>query len=760
MMNTVRDDARAQATEPVRAHERVHADEAANLVFAGPGEMRARCRAFDWAATPLGPVARWPLSLRTIVTTMLASRHPMFLWWGPELIQIYNDAYRPSFAEGGRDVRALGARGAEFWTEIWEIIGPQIGQVMAGGEATWHEDQLVPIERNGRIEDVWWTYSYGPAFDDAGTVGGVLVVCQETTARVLTERRLTALNRELDVERSRLAYAFQQAPAFLAIVRGSPYVFEFANEAYYQLVGRRDLVGRPVFDAIPESRGQGFEAILDRVVATGEPFVGREMPIVLARTPGAPAEERLIDFLYFPLIEADGRRSGVIAHGVDVTEHVRSRQDVERLLLESERARAEAEAARERTAGLQSLTAALSTASTVDEIAEAIAAHATSVLGAVGTVVARLSADGGHLELLRASHMPDGVREAWRRFPVSAAVPLADAARTRAPLYIESRADWTARYPELEPLLNASGHHANAVVPLIVDERVLGVMGAAFDAPRVFDDDDRALMLTLARQCAQALERARLFEAERVARTAAESANRTKSEFLAVMSHELRTPLNAIGGYTELMELGIRGPLTDEQRHDLARIRKSQRHLLGLINDVLNYTRVEAAAVRYEIEDIPLDETLTTCDALTSPQRRAKGLAFRYDGCDPALTVRADREKLQQIVLNLLTNAIKFTEQGGRIDLACIVDPGSVRVTVSDTGTGIAEDQLERIFEPFVQLHTRLTRTKEGVGLGLAISRDLARGMRGELTVESTPGVGSTFAVMLPRADSAVAHGP
>ncbi|MCU0633307.1 MAG: PAS domain-containing protein [Gemmatimonadaceae bacterium] len=163
----------------------------AERLFAGPGEMRARCRAVDWARTPLGPVAGWSQSLRTIATTVLGSRNPMFLFWGPEGVQLYNDAYRPSLGEShGADSRhpaALGASAAAFWTEIWDVIGPQIAQVMTGGEATWHEDQLVPIWRNGRLEDVWWTYSYSPVRDDDGSVGGVLVTCQETTRRVVAD---------------------------------------------------------------------------------------------------------------------------------------------------------------------------------------------------------------------------------------------------------------------------------------------------------------------------------------------------------------------------------------------------------------------------------------------------------------------------------------------------------------------------------------------------------------------------------------------
>jgi signal transduction histidine kinase len=744
----------------------------ADAVFTGGGELGALCREFDWGSTPLGPVDAWSHSLRTTAATVINSRHPMFLWWGPELIQIYNDGYRPSLGVGGRHPRALGMGAREFWTDIWEIIGPQIEGVMSAGEATWHEDQLVAIERNDRIEEVYWTYGYSPVRDDDGSIGGTLVVCQETTSRVIAERRLRTLHRlaaaqprgsledvarqvmstlvgdrldipfallytasdatvagvtaaaatsaaasiaditaadnpltgasfpghallhaegevgllapdrwpldqdlatgdpllvdvrgwpelegvgpwpetpvsavvlpvlatghdrplgvlvaglsarlgwsdeyrefflgaanhvgahlaarqlrderdrrdrELEVERARLAYVFHHAPAFLAILKGPTHTFELVNDAYYQLVGHRDILGRPVLEALPEVANQGFVELLDGVLATGEPFIGREVPIALSRTPGESPQERYVDLVYLPLEDADGTRSGIIAHGADVTDHVRARAEVERLFQESE-----------------------------------------------------------------------------------------------------------------------------------------------------------------------------------VARQEAEQASRAKGQFLANMSHELRTPINGVLGYTDLLELGLHGELTDGQQSFVDRIRASSRHLIALVNEILDLSKIEAGGMSVASRPVPVGDTIREALEMTTPLADAKGIQVTYgDGCENDAMYQGDQDRVRQILANLLSNAVKFTRPGGRVAVRCsavdqapadleLAVPGSrpaLVLEVEDTGIGIDAPELARIFEPFVQVDDSNTREADGTGLGLTISRNLARMMDGDLTVRSQPGKGSTFTLWLP----------
>jgi PAS domain S-box-containing protein len=246
-------------------------------------------------------------------------------------------------------------------------------------------------------------------------------------------------------------------------------------------------------------------------------------------------------------------------------------------------------------------------------------------------------------------------------------------------------------------------------------------------------------------------EREELLQDARAAREAAEVANRTKADFLASMSHELRTPLNAIGGYVDLLDLGIHGPLAEAQRRALERITANQRHLLTLINDILSFARLEAGQIQIDAEPVDVHPLLAGLEALVGPQAAARGIRYTVEPAPDEVRLLGDAERVRQILLNLVGNAIKFTPPEGSVEVACRADPSSVYLRVSDDGPGIPQVEQSRIFDPFQQVGRRLNQPREGVGLGLAISRDLARAMDGDITVESEPGHGSTFTLRLPR---------
>jgi signal transduction histidine kinase len=285
----------------------------------GGGEMGSLIRAHDWTQTPLGAADGWPQSLRTVTRLMLNTRHPMYIWWGPSLVCLYNDPYRQSIGSE-RHPASLGRPGREVWEEIWDIIGPQIEQVMTGGGATWNENALVPITRNGVREDVYWTYSYNP-IDDEGApngIGGVLVVCTETTAQVRSAQHIAA-----ESERQRLL--LKQMPGFVGVLSGPDHIFEYVNDAYIAISGPRDFLGRRVHDVFPELAGQGYYELLDQAYSRGEPFVSRAMPLRLA----GEKNDRFIDLLYQPIRSAEGAVTGIFVGGYDVTEQVRSKAEIE-----------------------------------------------------------------------------------------------------------------------------------------------------------------------------------------------------------------------------------------------------------------------------------------------------------------------------------------------------------------------------------------------------------------------------------------------
>ncbi|MEP6951844.1 MAG: PAS domain S-box protein [Ginsengibacter sp.] len=290
--------------------------------LSGGGEMGALTRAKDWSKTPVGLVKGWPQSLRTALGIVLNSKFPMFLWWGPQLICFYNDAYRPSLGENGKHPAILGQRAEEAWPEIWDIIKPLIEQVLNGGEATWSEDQLIPIYRNGKIEDVYWTFSYSPVNDESGKVAGVLVTCSETTEKVNTLKSLEESNR-------RYFNNIMQAPVAMCIFRGESHTVEIANELMMELWGKsaEQVMNKPIFEGLPEARGQGLEQLMDNVYNTGKKFIANERPVKLPRN--GKIENIYINFVYEAFKEPDGAISGIVAIASEVTEQVVARKKVE-----------------------------------------------------------------------------------------------------------------------------------------------------------------------------------------------------------------------------------------------------------------------------------------------------------------------------------------------------------------------------------------------------------------------------------------------
>ncbi len=293
------------------------------------------------------------------------------------------------------------------------------------------------------------------------------------------------------------------------------------------------------------------------------------------------------------------------------------------------------------------------------------------------------------------------------------------------------------RFEEERPRLRKDGTHfwANVVITPIRDET-----GTLLGFAKVTRD------LTERRRA----EQKAIDDARRVAES--ETANVAKAEFLTAMSHELRTPLNAIGGYVELLSLGLGGPVTPQQVEYLERIRRSQQHLMGIISDLLNFSRIEAGHVTYDIAPISLVHVIEAGAEIVETQAEAKGIFLEVDRSELACIALGDRAKVDQILLNLLSNAIKFTGATGTVKVRCRASKDTAAIEVIDTGAGIPTDKLELIFEPFVQLGRSLSSAHEGTGLGLAISRDLARAMHGNLTVSSKVGEGSTFTLTLPRA--------
>ncbi|MEP6491243.1 MAG: ATP-binding protein [bacterium] len=409
-----------------------------------------------------------------------------------------------------------------------------------------------------------------------------------------------------------------------------------------------------------------------------------------------------------------------------------------------------AEASERRAERLQVATEAFSGALSHTAVAQLIVEQALAALNADSGILAELEPATDLLRYVAVRNMT--VSNLGGTISINLDLPLCTAARTCRPVLLSNPNAIREEFPAVVAAHMRDGVRAVAAFPLVSTGRVLGALLLRWKEERTLSPVDVSFASALSRIAAEAFVRARLFEAEREARAAAESSNRAKAAFLASMSHELRTPLQAALGFSQLMRTGMYGPINDQQAEILGRVERSQTHLARLIDDILDFARLEAGRVSVRIESVAVTEAISDLMSLVEPQAAAKGVNLLLLAPAESLRVQADRRRLQQVLINLVGNAIKFTPEGGTIRVSGLRLGDQVVLRVRDTGVGIPADRLDAIFEPFVQVDDGLTRSQTGAGLGLAISRDLTRAMGGDLAVESVVGGGSTFSVLLPLA--------
>ena len=531
---------------------------------------------------------------------------------------------------------------------------------------------------------------------------------------------------------------------------------EYVNEAFARMIGwpRDVLIGAmPPFVYWPEDERDTIAALLRETLADNAPREG--ITLRFQRRDGSRFDALMHAGVF---VDASGRPAGWVAAIADVSSHLALQRDLEandarlRAAYAAERAaRRAAEDSARRLEALQRATADLTGALTPEEVAAIVLRAAIPTVGGVRGLVALVSRERTALDVIATVGYAETIAARKRRVAMESGFPLADAVRERKSLLFANAAEQTGQYPHLGDPHAETRTGATASIPLLAAGTVIGAVGINWNEEHEFTADETAFLESIAHQCAQATERARLYQEEQRARREAEEANRAKSDFLAAMSHELRTPLNAIAGYVDLLTLGIRGPLNDQQGADLERIRFNQRHLTSLIEDVLAFARIEAGRLEVERMPVPLDATLRTAYPMVMPQMHARGVRFVYDGCPRNVIVQGDAERIVQICVNLLSNAAKATSARGEVRLSCALDKDRVLVRVSDTGTGIPRDKLEAIFSPFTQLGRSLKTPRAGAGLGLSISRGLAEAMGGSLKAASHLGTGSTFTLTLLR---------
>jgi signal transduction histidine kinase/ActR/RegA family two-component response regulator len=681
----------------------------------GGGEMGARIRAFDWSNSSLGEPAVWPQALRTAIRLILNAGHPMYVWWGRQLLCFYNDAYRQSIGPEHHP-GSLGQPGRQVWGEIWSIIGPQIQQVMTGGGPTWRENGLIPITRNGRREDVYWTYSYGPIDDEDAPngIGGVLVVCTETTKQMMVAQRAHA-------ERERFAELFEQAPTFMARLTGPDHRFELVNPSYMSLIGNVEVLGRTVIEAVPEAADQGYITLLDRVYRTGEPYAGLGVKFVSHGRPNGVADERFLDFVYQPMKDIAGAVTGIFVVGVDVTD----------------RTVAEARL-REQAGQLQLFNESL-------EVAVAVALEERKVLADVvestDAFIQVADLDYRFLAINRAS-----ANEFERIFGVrpragdSMLDLLADMPRHQA----DVKAVWSrALSGEEFTLITEFGdpgrdRRAYEIKFNSLRDRSGAVVGAF---QFVYDVSERIR------------DQAKLAEAERQLRQTQKI--EAIGQLTGGVAHDFNNLLMVILGGLSMIE---RPGDPARRARVLEGMRQAAERGASLSRQLLAFARRQPL----KAEPVDLRAQLNGMHDLLDRALRGD-VHVLIELPEDLWTVLVDPAELELVLLNLCVNARDAMPNGGAIRIAAHNAAGLeqrggradfVSLSVSDSGVGMSAEVLTHVFEPFFT-------TKEvgkGSGLGLPQVYGFAEQSGGSVRIESEVGRGTTVVLTLPRTNRAPAE--
>ena len=667
--------------------------------LSGGGVCGEVARAVDWARTPLGPPESWSEALKTSVGIVLHSRHPMVLFWGEELVQFYNDAFMPSFGVGKHPV-AVGQRGRECWQEIWPLIGPQIADVMENGRPNWHEDTLVPFLRNGRMEEIYWSYSYSPVYE-GDRIAATIVVCTETTTRVLAEHRL-ALLRALAVAFAAADDSDDVATIAVGVLAQAgndlPFFLRCGGRGPPHAVGLDEAAAAAVTEALATSLGSAARVRLPFGVPNNQ-WPEPVTDAYVLPVPGS-SQEAFVFGLNPRLPFDDGYR----AFCEQILEHVVT-------------AGVRARAARERRNLLEQAPIATALMMGPDHVFEIANPLYRSM---VGRDVLGLSYSDAFPEL-RGTELPAILDRVYAH-----GLPFVTE-EMLVPLVMTPGGPAEDRFFKfnLEPTRNADGD-------------VYGMMAVAIDVTEQVRAR-RALEQTNT-------ERARLL-------ADAEAAARAKDEFLAMLGHELRNPLAPILTSLDLMKLKEPAHLARER--DI--IERQAVHLVHLVDDLLDVSRVVQGKIVLKKTRLALHDVVARAVETASPLLEQKAQKLTVDVPQDGLDVDADIVRLSQVLANLLTNAAKYSGSGAHIGVRARQDGDDVVVEVVDDGMGIAPEQLPRLFETFFQGPRSADRAEGGLGLGLALVKSLVELHGGSVRARSEGvGRGSTFEVRLARATGAI----